>query len=95
LEPPLTCNPIIKLWLDLSSNVVLKHPLFEPFKLVEISIVMVLNNMEDEQCFSIVSFMTFMLRNKLTNNFELVVKMFAQDQYSINTFPFGDAIKAW
>jgi hypothetical protein len=77
------------------SNVVLEHPLFEPFKLVEISIVMVLNNMEDQRCFSIVSFMTCMLRNKLTNHFDLVVKMFAQDQYSIDTFPFGDAIKAW
>ncbi len=89
----MTYNPITKLWFNLSSNVVLKHPLFEPFKLVEIFIIMVLNNMEDEWCFSIVSFMTFMLKNKLTNHFDLVVKMFAQDQYSIDAFPFGDAIK--
>jgi hypothetical protein len=69
--------------------------MFEPFKLVEISIVMVLSSMEDEWCFSIVYFMTPMLRHKLTNHFDLVVNMFAQDQYSIDTFPFGDAIKAW
>jgi hypothetical protein len=39
--------------------------------------------------------MKFMLRNKLKNHFDLVVNMFAQNQYSIDTFPFGDAIKAW
>jgi hypothetical protein len=35
------------------------------------------------------------LRNKLTNHFGLVVRMFAQNYCSINTFPFDDVIKDW
>jgi hypothetical protein len=40
---------------------------------------MVMGSMEDEQCFPIISFMKFKLKNKLTNHFDLVVNMFAQD----------------
>jgi hypothetical protein len=55
---------------------------------------MIIGNVEDEQIFSIVFFMKFKLRNKLTNHFDLVVKIFVHDQYSIDTFPFGNLIKA-
>lgn len=55
---------------------------------------MVLGSVKDEQCFSIVSFMKFKLNNKLRNHVDLIVKMFTQGQYSIDKFPFGDAIKA-
>jgi hypothetical protein len=35
------------------------------------------------------------VENKLTNHLDLVIKMFAWDQYSIDSFPFGHAINAW
>jgi len=35
------------------------------------------------------------IRNKLTNHFNLVVKMFAQKHYSMDIYPFGDVIKDW
>jgi len=54
---------------------------------------MVIGSMEDEQCFPIISFMKSKLKNKLTNHFDLVVNMFAQDYYFIDIFPFGDVIK--
>jgi len=45
--------------------------------------------------FSIVSFMKSKVRNKLTNHLNLVVRMFVQKQYSMDIYPFGDAIKNW
>jgi len=54
---------------------------------------MVLGSVEDKSCFSIVSFMKSKLRNKLTNHLDLVVKVFAQKHYSMDIYPFGDAIK--
>jgi hypothetical protein len=35
------------------------------------------------------------LTNWLTMDLDLVVKIFAQNHYSMNTFPFGNAIKEW
>ncbi len=35
------------------------------------------------------------LKNKLTNHLNLVVRMFVQKQYSMDIYPFGDAIKNW
>lgn len=55
---------------------------------------MVLGSVKDEQCFSIVSFMKSKLKSKLRNHVDLIIKMSTQDQYSIDNFPFGDAIKA-
>jgi hypothetical protein len=52
--------------------------------------VMVLGNVEDEHCFSTLSFMKSKLWNQLTTHLDLVVKMFAQDHYILDTFPFED-----
>jgi hypothetical protein len=52
--------------------------------------VMVLGNVEDERCFSTLSFMKSKLWNQLTTHLDLVVKMFAQDHYILDTFPFED-----
>jgi hypothetical protein len=57
--------------------------------------VMVLGSMEDKYCFSTLSFMKSKLWNQLTTHFDLVVKMFAQNHYTLDTFPFGDVIKDW
>ncbi len=92
LGPPLTCNHVTKMWWSLFANVVIKHILSKYFKLVEISIVMVLGSMEDECCFSTLFLTKFKLKNRLTNPFDLVVRMFAQDHYSMETFQFGDVI---
>jgi hypothetical protein len=34
-------------------------------------------------------------KKNLTNHLDLVVRIFAQDHYSMNAFPFEDAIKHW
>ncbi len=95
LGPPLTCNHVTKMWSSLSTNVVTKHILSKYFKLVEISIVMVLNSMEDKCCFSTLFITKFKLKNRLINPLDLVVRMFVQAHYSMETFQFGDVIMDW
>ncbi len=60
---------------------------------MEVVAVMVLGNVEDECYFSTLSFMK--LHKWLTTHFNLVVRMFAQDHYTLDTSPFGDATKDW
>jgi len=62
---------------------------------VEITIVMFVGTMEDENTFSIVNFMKFKLRNHLTTHLDLVVWMYAQKFYRLETFPFYTTIKEW
>jgi hypothetical protein len=57
--------------------VILKDRIFEYFKLVELAIVVVLGNVEDELTFYTVTFMKSKLRNRLTTNLDLVVRMHA------------------
>jgi hypothetical protein len=56
------------------------------------SIIMVLDNMVDKWCFSIMSFVKSKNRNRLPTYFDLVVKMFIQNHCFMDIFPFGDAI---
>jgi hypothetical protein len=60
---------------------------------MKVAMVMVLGSMENECCFSTLSFMKSKLWNWLTTHFDLVVNMFAQNHYTLDTFPFGDVIK--
>jgi hypothetical protein len=71
----------------------LKQQLFDYLKLTEKSIVMVLDNMVDKWCFSIMSFIRSKHINRLPTYFDLVVKMFIQNHCSMYIFPFVDAIK--
>jgi hypothetical protein len=63
---------------------------------MNISIVIVLGNIKDEWCvFQLCFFLKSTLKKNLTNHLDLVVRIFAQDHYSMNIFPFEDAIKQW
>lgn len=95
VEPLLPCNPIIGLWSKIASNTFLRHWLLKYFALAKVAMVMVLGSMEDKHYFSTLSFMRSKLWNQLTTHFNLVVKMFAQNHYTLDTFPFGDVIKDW
>jgi len=66
MKPPLDCNPCFRMWALLTSNQIICSKLLEWLKLVELSMVMVLSNMEDERCFSNFSFMESKLRSQLT-----------------------------
>jgi hypothetical protein len=62
--------------------------LLEYLKLVKLVIVMVMGNPEDERTFSIVNFMESKLHNRLIVHLDLAVKMYAQELYKLETFPF-------
>ncbi len=62
---------------------------------MEIAIVMVVGSVEDEKTLSIVSFMKSKLYNCLTTHLDLVVQMYTQKFYKLETFPFYMTIKEW
>jgi hypothetical protein len=48
LHPPIDCNPTTELWTHLGSNAIIIQKLSKYLKLVEITRVMVLGNVEDK-----------------------------------------------
>jgi hypothetical protein len=50
---------------------------------------------EDERTFSTLSFTKTRLWNYLCEHLDLVVQMFAQPFYTVDTFPYDDAITTW
>jgi len=54
-----------------------------------------LGSVEDERTFSTFIFMKSKLRNQLTTHLDLVVKMYAQDFFTLQSFPFYIAITEW
>jgi len=53
---------------------------------------MVLGNVEDECTFSSLVFMKLKLRNQLMTHLDLVVQMYGQTFYTLDTFPFYTTI---
>ncbi len=62
--------------------------LLEYLKLVKLVIVMVMGNPKDEKTFSIINFMISKLQNRLIVHLNLAVKIYAQELYKLETFPF-------
>jgi hypothetical protein len=63
MKPPLDCNPCFRMWALLSANQIICSKLSEWLKLVELSMAMVLGSVEDDRCFSNLSFTKSKLRN--------------------------------
>lgn len=91
----ITRNPMSRLWRKLSSNGFISMKLLEFIKVAKIAHIQVLGSVEDERTFSSLSFLKSKLRNRLTTHLDLVVRMFAQDFYTLNTFPYQTAITDW
>ncbi len=88
-------NPITLLWERLASSEIVRQWLLKWFKLVQLCMVMIIGNVEDEKTFSNMSFMKNKLHNHLTTHLDLVVRMDAQNFYSLETFPFYTSICDW
>jgi hypothetical protein len=95
MTPPLDCNPCFRMWALLTINQIICSKLLEWLKLVEPSMVMVLSTMEDERCFSNLFFTKSKLKNQLTTHLDLVVKIYARNFYTMETFPFTVALISW
>jgi hypothetical protein len=64
-------------------------------KVVKLAMDQIMGFVEDERTFSTLTFMKIRLQNRLCEHLDLVVRMFAQPFYTIDTFPYDDAITAW
>jgi hypothetical protein len=82
------CNLTTRLWERLASNAIVSQWLLEWIKLGQLCMVMIIDSVEDERTFSNLSFMKKKLHNRLTTHLDLVVRMYAQSFYSLETFPF-------
>jgi hypothetical protein len=64
-------------------------------KLAEMAIIHVLGSVEDERCFASVGFLKNKLCNPLYNNLEVVVGMFSQRVFTLETFPYETCFDQW
>jgi hypothetical protein len=83
-----------RLWEKLGTSGILKQSIYEWFKLVCLCMVMVLGSVEDERMLSNLAFVKSKLWNWLTLHLDLVVRMYAHEFYSMETFPFYISIHA-
>jgi hypothetical protein len=73
----LEMNMLINLWCTIIANQVLCHTFPKYIKLTKIAIVHVFNSMEDECCFSSLSFLKSKLRNALDPHLQFVMGMYS------------------
>jgi hypothetical protein len=64
-------------------------------KVAELTVVQIMRCVEDERTFSTLTFMKIRLWNKLCDHLDLMVCMFAQPFYNVDSFPYNDAITTW
>ena len=93
--PPFNVNLLVRLWRTLTSSRHLCKLIPKYIKLAEIGSVLVLGLVEDKRCFSSVKFLKSCQRNRLDKHLPLVVRMFGQQYFTIQNFPYKEAIDSW
>jgi hypothetical protein len=88
MVPYICCNPTTKSWGCLTFNAIVNTKLLEYLKFVELTIVVILGNVEDGRTFSTINLIKFKFCNYLTIHLNLVFKMYAQEFYKFRTFCF-------
>jgi hypothetical protein len=89
LEPPFDVNPLTRLWRMLDANTALVAQFSEYIKLAQLSMVHVFGSIEDERCFSSLTFLKDRLRNCLASDrLGVVIGMYAQQVYTLQDFPY-------
>ncbi len=81
-------NPLTRLWRQLATSNLLVVHFYEFMKLAKLVIVQVIGSVEDEFFFSTLSFTKSMLWNRLVGHLNIAIRMFIQDFYTKETFPF-------
>ena len=94
-EPPFELNPLTKIWCVAEANGPLagRFPTF--LKLAHIAVAMVLGSVEDERIFSSLAFLKSNIRNSLDSHLGVVVGLYSQKMFDIDTFPFDEAYDLW
>ncbi len=95
MEPPFDLNPLTCIWRIINASWVLTHSFLKYFKLAEMAIVHVLGNVENGHYFSSSAFLKNKLRATLHPYLPLVVGMYSQFFYILETFPYVATFDAW
>ncbi len=95
MDQSMDLNFMFRLWKKLSDNGLLCAWLFEFMKVTKLAVVQIMGFVKDEKTFSTLTFMNTRLWNRLCEHLDIVVRMFTQPFYIINTFPYDDAIITW
>ncbi len=93
MVPPFDINPLTRMWHLVTTSRLLVSNFPEYIKLAELAMVQIISNMEDEKCFSTLTFMKSKLHNKLITHLPIVVCMFAQQFYALENFPYAECIE--
>ncbi len=67
----------------------------EYLKVVEITMVHVLGSIEDEWCFGFATFLENKVQNRLNDDLQLVVFMYAQKFFTLHNFLYEDTYEMW
>jgi hypothetical protein len=86
------CNHLRHMWLLILTFLLLIQSISEYVKLAKLAMCQVLGFIKVEHCFNTLFFMKGKLCNYLINHLDLCVKMFSQDFYNIESFPYFQAI---
>jgi hypothetical protein len=86
------CNHLRHMWLFISTIRLLIQSISEYVKLAKLGMCQVLGFVKVEHCFNTLFFMKGKLCNYLSSQLDLCVKMFSQDFYNIESFPYIQVI---
>jgi hypothetical protein len=95
MEPPFDFDPFIHIWKTINASRFLTHSFLEYLKLAKMAIVHVLGNVEDEHCFSSLTFRKNKLQATLDLHLLLMVGMYNYKFYTLETFPYAITFDAW
>ena len=94
-QPP-HCQKRAAFWRELCFDAQFKVNCSEYLVLAELALVMVPASVEDERLFSAMNFIKNDLRNSLKNpHLTAAVRLFFSRQFTVETFPYMEALKAW
>jgi len=93
--PPFIVNPLTKVWrvLDGNNSLTQKNYLF--IKLADIVVTHLIGSMEDERTFSSLAFLKLKLRASLVENLEVIVGMYSQKAFTLESFPYQQVFEEW
>jgi hypothetical protein len=88
MAKPIDVNLIFQLWHIFSTSKIFFCFFPKYFELVEFAMVWVIGSVEDEQYFNSLAFYKFELYNWLANNLGLLVRMYSQKFYNLQSFSY-------
>jgi hypothetical protein len=91
---PQIVNPLTRLWNMINVSH-LVHTFTKYLKLAKIAMMHALVSVEDERCFNFISFLKSKMRNCLNPHLQLVVLMYAQLFFTLDTFPYATTFESW